>query len=153
MKYEFKYYETDLFGKETDSMIMSSFHADSLHSVLEKFELFLKGSGFHFEGCLDIVPHEDNSDQRSFDIDLGGDTDFIVGGGAPDPAHSPFYYETDRNKSFTAGSNDWDTSPSFNINLNDLNDNYEIKIDGSNIFGAYNNYNNYDTMIGNPHER
>lgn len=144
MRYEFKYLETDISGKETGNQMSTSFHADSLDQMLERFEYFLKGCGFHFDGKVDIVPEEDE-----VKINLDG--------------HSDYYYDFDRNKpfSFTAGSNDWDNysdlpSPNaymdtgaaqstFNINLDG---DYEIKLDTSNI-----NLSFGDTMAGYPHER
>lgn len=159
MRYEFKYFETDIAGKETGNQSLTSFHADSLDQMLERFEYFLKGCGFHFDGKVDIVT-EDNADLDTFKINLDNDNEFIFGGGGPDPAHSPFYYEPDRNKPL-AGSNDWDhysdlPSPdayvaaggahsTFNI---DSDGDFEIKFDTSNIYIDINN-----TMAGYPHER
>ena len=157
MKYEFKCFETDVFGQETNNMISTSFHADTLDSVLEKFEYFLKGNGFHFDGRIDIVK-EDDPDLETFKINIDNDSDTSFGDRGPNLEHSPFYYDVNRNRPFgewrnyTAGSNDWDTGasqPTMNIDLSDsLFDNYEIKIDSSNVF-----YTQFDMMAGYPHER
>ena len=34
------------------------FSADSLSQILEQFEMFLRGCGFHFNGCIDMVEEE-----------------------------------------------------------------------------------------------
>lgn len=34
----------------------TQFRADDLTTMLENFESFLRGAGFHFDGALDIVP-------------------------------------------------------------------------------------------------
>ena len=40
------------------STMTQEFRADDLTTVLENFEMFLRGSGFYFEGRLDIVNDE-----------------------------------------------------------------------------------------------
>ena len=50
MKYVFKQIDN-----YTPSETTIEFTADSLMTVLEQFEFFLKGSGFYFNGKLDIV--------------------------------------------------------------------------------------------------
>lgn len=147
MRYEFKYFETDISGKETGNQMSTSFHADTLDQMLEKFEYFLKGSGFHFDGKIDIVEDQIEDQTPSEKRGIGVTS-----------AHSPYYYDLDRNRPFgewhnyTAGSNDWDTGaaqPTLNVDLSDsFVDNYEIKIDSSNVF-----YTQFDTMAGYPHER
>ena len=53
MKYIFK--QIDNF---TPSETTVEFTADTLFTVLEQFEMFLRGSGFHFTGNLDFVDDE-----------------------------------------------------------------------------------------------
>ena len=161
MRYELIQYETNEYGEDTGNKISTSFHADTLNQVIERMQYFLKGSGFIFDGQLDIVS-EDNSDLETFKINLDNDSDIIMGGGGPSSEHSPYYYDKDRNhpSPFSSGSSDWDNysdlpSPAaydaggahstFNI---DLNGDYEIKLDSSNIYFDYNN-----TMAGYPHLR
>lgn len=36
------------------------FEADTLQDVLEKFADFLRGSGYHFDGYLDVVPYDED---------------------------------------------------------------------------------------------
>jgi len=59
--FTFTCYEED----NTDSSL--SFDADYLGDVLEKFEQFLKGAGYHFEGNLEFVTNDydeyDDSDE------------------------------------------------------------------------------------------
>jgi hypothetical protein len=44
-------------GTETERTV--TFNAHQLDTVLEEFELFLKGCGFVFDGHLDIISEED----------------------------------------------------------------------------------------------
>jgi len=65
MKYVFKQIDD-----YTPSETTIEFTADSLMTVLEQFEFFLKGSGFYFNGKLDIVNedewNEDNDGVEEF---------------------------------------------------------------------------------------
>ncbi len=65
MKYVFKQIDN-----YTPSETTIEFTADSLMTVLEQFEFFLKGSGFYFNGKLDIVNedewNEDNDGVEEF---------------------------------------------------------------------------------------
>lgn len=54
MKYIFK--QIDNF---TPSETTVEFTADTLSTILEQFEMFLRGSGFHFTGNLDFIPEEE----------------------------------------------------------------------------------------------
>ena len=54
MKYVFKQIDT-----YTPSETTVEFTADTLSTVLEQFEMFLRGSGFFFDGNLDFVDHEE----------------------------------------------------------------------------------------------
>ena len=54
MKYIFKQIDT-----YTPSETTVEFTADTLSTVLEQFEMFLRGSGFFFDGNLDFVDHEE----------------------------------------------------------------------------------------------
>jgi len=66
MKYVFKQIDD-----YTPSETTIEFTADSLITVLEQFEFFLKGSGFYFNGKLDIVNedewNEDNDGVEEFE--------------------------------------------------------------------------------------
>jgi hypothetical protein len=60
MKFTLKceHYDYDIYsGKKLDAIHVnvSEFDADGLDDILEKFEMFLRGNGFHFEGNLDVV--------------------------------------------------------------------------------------------------
>jgi len=94
MKYVLQMIETDVQGKETLNTITHSFHADTLSTVLEKTQDFLKGCGFVFEGVVDIVSEEeyyglcDNVELT----DLGEMCLEEV------EKYSPHYYDTERNK-------------------------------------------------------
>jgi hypothetical protein len=52
----------------------TEFSADTLETMLENFELFLRGSGFHFDGVLDVVkPEEDDLTNFGFSTDYEND--------------------------------------------------------------------------------
>lgn len=159
MRYEFIQYETDAYGGDLDNKISTSFHADTLDQVIERMQYFLRGSGFYFDGQLGIIPDED-SEAETFKINIDNDNDISIN---ISEEHSPYYYDFDRNQPFpfTSGSNDWDhysdlpspgaynvagaAQPTLNVNLDG---DYEIKLDTSNI-----NFNYNDTMAGYPSER
>jgi hypothetical protein len=78
-KYTFiKQPEDDNWLEEGDSKLTFEFNAVSLDRLLEEFELFLKGSGFVFDGRLDITQDEDffedlsNDDLDDLDQWFGG---------------------------------------------------------------------------------
>ncbi len=55
-----EHFNYNVFGDENNiaSKHTTEFRADTLETMLENFEMFLRGSGFHFDGVVDIVPHE-----------------------------------------------------------------------------------------------
>jgi hypothetical protein len=61
-KYTFVYEHTDIFTEKLVTKLTMETHADSLNSILEEFENFLKGAGFVIDGRLDVV-----SDDYKFD--------------------------------------------------------------------------------------
>ena len=56
MKYIFKQVD-DISGHNAETTI--EFSADTLSTILEHFEMFLRGSGFHATGTLEFVDYED----------------------------------------------------------------------------------------------
>jgi hypothetical protein len=66
----FKY--DDFTGDETNiaSKHTTEFRADDLNSVLEEFEMFMRGSGFHFDGVIDVVKPEEESIWTDEEIEL-----------------------------------------------------------------------------------
>ena len=56
MKYIFKQID-NISGHCAETTV--EFSADYLPNILEHFEMFLRGSGFHFSGTLDFVPDEE----------------------------------------------------------------------------------------------
>lgn len=61
MKYIFKQID-DISGRNAETTI--EFSADSLPDILEQFEMFLRGSGFHPSGTLDFVNYEDDEEEE-----------------------------------------------------------------------------------------
>jgi hypothetical protein len=133
MRYEFKCFETDVFGQETNNVISTSFHADTLELLLERFEYFLKGNGFHFDGKVDIVSEEEEDNDKD---------PIILGKGGPSSEHSPLYYDFDRNRPYGE-----DLGAAQSTLKVDLPEQYNFNIDG-NVFGS-----DYDIIIGEPNER
>jgi hypothetical protein len=56
MKYIFKQID-NISGRSAETTV--EFSADYLPDILEQFEMFLRGSGFHFSGTLDFVSDEE----------------------------------------------------------------------------------------------
>ena len=56
MKYIFKQID-DISGHNAETTV--EFSADSLPDILEHFEMFIRGSGFHATGTLEFVDYED----------------------------------------------------------------------------------------------
>ena len=59
MKYIFK--QVDNF---TPSETTIEFTADTLSTVLEQFEMFLRGSGFQINGTLDFVSYDEFQEEE-----------------------------------------------------------------------------------------
>lgn len=53
-----------------DSKITVEFEADTLSKVLENFEFFLSGAGFHNEGYLDFVSDDEQDPIETINIDV-----------------------------------------------------------------------------------
>jgi hypothetical protein len=58
------------------------FNAETLDDILNEFEMFLRGAGFHFEGRLDIVNedewNEDNDGDEEFQTTQTGSWEWTV---------------------------------------------------------------------------
>ena len=61
--------EDDNWMEEGDSKLTTEFNAVSLDRLLEEFELFLKGSGFVFDGHLEFVQHKSWTETYEDDLD------------------------------------------------------------------------------------
>jgi len=70
-----EHFDYDIFRgdeKHVSSTHTTEFKADSLDTVLENFESFLRGAGFHFTGVLDIVkPDEEIESDNRWDFSKG----------------------------------------------------------------------------------
>ena len=71
MKYIFK--QIDDYTPSTTTV---KFDADSLDTIMQQFQFFLKGSGFHFDGIIDVVP-TDETDDDVFIGDMYDETDVM----------------------------------------------------------------------------
>ena len=66
MKYIFKQVD-DISGHNAETTI--EFSADYLPTILEHFEMFLRGSGFHATGTLEFVDYEDEENDPAYEFD------------------------------------------------------------------------------------
>jgi hypothetical protein len=69
--------EYDMFRGEENSVAVkhtTEFNADDLNTMLQNFESFLRGAGFHFNGTIDIV----NEEEGQWDDEDGDDTGSLV---------------------------------------------------------------------------
>jgi len=114
---------TDLYTGKTLTKNTTEFEVDGLMDVIENVEMFLKGTGFVFDGYLDIVPpEEDDIDKQEWHNpewetpqENLEPTITILGEPYPAPkdfasinltgepldtlnSHSKYYYDTERNK-------------------------------------------------------
>ena len=67
MKYVFKQIDNI---SDANAVTTIEFDAESLPSVLQHFEMFLRGSGFHPSGTLDFVPDEEYYGQDYYEQDI-----------------------------------------------------------------------------------
>lgn len=58
-KYKFIKAMTSVDGGPMETVIHIT-HNDSLSEIINDFEYFLRGAGFHFDGSLDIVTDDDS---------------------------------------------------------------------------------------------
>lgn len=69
MKFRFtatEYTEKPDFGDDCDFHVDMEFDALTYHEVLEKFDMFLRGAGFVFDGDVDIVNDQSEDEQTTF---------------------------------------------------------------------------------------
>jgi hypothetical protein len=74
---------TDFYGKPTGHKVTHEFDVDTMSSVLDNFDLFLRGVGFMPTGTLDYV--DDSLEDWSFDESITQE-------------HHNSYFDTERNK-------------------------------------------------------
>lgn len=70
MKYTFIMQETNLQNELVGNKLTSEFNADTIDEILEKFQYFLKGSGFFFDGTLRIDDEEESMELETTEIHL-----------------------------------------------------------------------------------
>ena len=105
----------DFNGDEQDvsSKHTTQFRADTLETMLENFEMFLRGAGFHFDGVIDIVSIDDNNNAEE---DLRAIDEFV----AEQIGHRVFSSMVDDllkddEKITLSGANDFDNQYTFNF--------------------------------------
>jgi hypothetical protein len=106
-KFTFSYEHYDSFGEVAKTYNLTT-NEVSLMALIEDFETFLKGSGFVFDGILDIIEPESMEISPQDQAEM--DAMFPVGGDSFPPmepfdtavnkttTHSNWYYDTERNK-------------------------------------------------------
>jgi hypothetical protein len=139
------------FGDENNiaSKHTTEFRADTLETMIENFEMFLRGSGFVFDGVIDVVPMEDSNDCEE---DLRAIDEFV----SDQRGHRVFSSMVDDllkddGKVILSGINDFDNQHSFNfdnmaagqptftvnsienINISSLSDDYIVSFDSNQI--------------------
>jgi hypothetical protein len=106
-KFTFSFEHCDSFGNVAKTYNLTT-NEVSLMALIEDFETFLKGSGFVFDGILDIIEPESMEISPQDQAEM--DAMFPVGGDPFPPmepfdtavnkttTHSKWYYDTERNK-------------------------------------------------------
>jgi hypothetical protein len=123
-----EHFDYDMFRGEENGVAsthITQFRADDLTTMLENFESFLRGAGFHFDGVIDVVSVDDGKeDLRAIDDFVAEQRservmDHIVKDLMGRESSFKTEVELDNmNASFVAGSSDWDTGaamPTFRI--------------------------------------
>lgn len=78
--------ETDISAKNT-----TEFRAGDLSTVLENFESFLRGAGYHFNGTIDIVEeesYEEYNEDLKYDFSSIPQNNWVFGDSKPESASS-----------------------------------------------------------------
>ena len=128
--------ELDVASKHT-----TEFRADDLNTMLENFEMFLRGAGFHFDGVLDVVkPDEEFEDD---DTDESEKTKKVMNHIVDDLLKNPIKFKDEyqinldnMNTTFVSGTNDWNTGAALpSVSIDDLIKIEDITIDFSDLSG------------------
>jgi len=91
-KYTFIAEHNDIYGNPSGHKVSTEFTADHISTVLENFDLFLRGVGFYPQGTLDYIPEEEYNGTGPEWHNEEFETPNIDG------VHSSFYFDTERNK-------------------------------------------------------
>jgi hypothetical protein len=90
-----------LISKPLLSKITYETNQVELSNILQDFESFLRGAGFTFDGCLDIVPFDEGFSDEDYSMEQGFDGHEGMGSTLadyPELKHSSHYFDTERNK-------------------------------------------------------
>jgi len=68
--YHFSAYE------KNGSNVTKDFSAEDLSSILKEFQYFLKGTGFEFDGNIELVPTQEDESFSDFDCNYALDDGF-----------------------------------------------------------------------------
>ena len=132
--------ELDVASKHT-----TEFRADDLSTMLENFEMFLRGAGFHFDGVIDVVKPDDIFEQ---DLDAIDDLvkeqqskkvmEHIVADLMKNnQKESEYSINLDNmNNTFVSGSSDWNVGAAMpTLAIDDIIKMEDITIDFSDLSG------------------
>jgi hypothetical protein len=104
-KYTFIAEHDDLYGNPSGHKVSTEFTADHISTVLENFDLFLRGVGFYPQGTLDYIPEEEyngyDQEQEWQNEEFETPQDDLQGYAHikdDDIVHSKFYFDIERNK-------------------------------------------------------
>jgi hypothetical protein len=96
-KYTFIAEHEDIYGKPSGHKVSTEFTTDHINTVIENFQMFLSGVGFHTQGTLDFIPDEEyygndpEWNTEEWDTPQHDLPEFPLD-------KSPQYFDTERNK-------------------------------------------------------
>jgi hypothetical protein len=105
--------------KEVVSKTTKEFYGHTLEGILDEMTTFLRGTGYHFEGHLDVVSYEDlidkideqvdefENDEQSHKVMQHIVQDLLKNPIASKSTDDIFINSDNMNSSFVIGSNDW----------------------------------------------
>lgn len=67
-KFTFISEDVDLNGYKTGSKTTKEFTCESLSDVINEFEMFIRGTGYNFEGGINFIENDTNETQSRSDI-------------------------------------------------------------------------------------
>lgn len=90
-KFTFKCENLNCYTDEVECTNTSEFTCETLDQVVENFELFLRGSGYYFDGHLDFIKSDLNVGEPETD---SSDDDIFIGSVDDYPSNHAFSFDT-----------------------------------------------------------